>query len=213
MQSTWAKGIDNAALGGSGFLIAQNWLDLRAERGRSSFDQRHVVGVQTQYTTGATSGAGFLTNGRTGAFFREWTFATQLNFGTGLPLTPTFFSPVAGTGVTGSIRANYTGADPYAAPPGLYLNPAAYTAPAPGQWGNAGRNTITGPSQFTLNASAGRTFRWGDRLNADLRIDATNFLNHPVFPSWNTVITSAQFGLPNSAGQMRTIQTSLRVRF
>ena len=52
-----------------------------------------------------------------------------------------------------------------------------------------------------------------DLLNADLRIDATNALNHPVFPSWNTVITSAQFGLPNPAGQMRTLQTTLRVRF
>ena len=210
---TWAKAIDNAALAGSGFLIAQNWLDLSAERGRSNFDQRHVVSFSTQYTTGATSGPGFLTRGVGGALYREWTFTSQLNFGTGLPLTPTSFSPVRGTGVTGSIRANYNGADPYDAPPGLFLNPAAYTAPSPGQWGNAGRNTITGPSQFTLNASASRTFRWGDRLNADLRVDATNVLNHPVFPSWNTVITSAQFGFPNPAGQMRTIQTSLRVRF
>jgi hypothetical protein len=44
-------------------------------------------------------------------------------------------------------------------------------------------------------------------------VDATNVLNHPVFPSWNTIITSAQFGFPNPAGQMRTIQTTLRVRF
>ncbi len=211
VQYTWAKALDNAALGGSGFLIAQNWLDLRAERGRSNFDQRHTVVFQTQYTTGAAAG-GFLT-GRTGALLREWTVATQLNFGTGLPLTPTSFSPVHGTGVTGSIRANYTGVDPYDAPAGLHLNPAAFAAPAPDQWGNAGRNTITGPAQLSLNASAGRTFRWSDHLTGDLRVDATNALNHPVFPSWNTVITSAQFGLPNPAGQMRTLQTSLRVRF
>ena len=66
----------------------------------------------------------------------------------------------------------YTGAPLYDAPPGLLLNPAAYTAPPPGQWGNAGRNTITGPSQFTLNASLARTFRISDRVNTDLRIDA-----------------------------------------
>ena len=45
------------------------------------------------------------------------------------------------------------------------------------------------------------------------RLDAANVLNHPVFPSWNTIISSAQFGLPNPAGQMRTVQSSLRVRF
>ena len=150
---------------------------------------------------------------RTAARQRSGTVVTQLNYGTGLPLTPTSFAPVSGTGVTGSIRANYTGADPYAAPSGLHLNPAAYSAPAADQWGNAGRNSITGPAQFSLNASASRTFRWGDHLNADLRVDATNALNHPVFPSWNTVITSAQFGFPNPAGAMRVLQTSLRVRF
>jgi hypothetical protein len=211
---TYAKAIDNSSLAsGGGFLTAQNWLDLRAERSRSSFDQRHVVGFQTQYTTGATSGLGFLTSGRSGAFLREWTFGTQINYGSGMPLTAISPSPVQGTGVTGPIRANYTGVDPYDTPAGLYLNPAAFTAPPPGQWGNVGRNTLTGPGQLTVNATAGRTFRLGERVNADLRIDASNALNHPVFPSWNTVITSAQFGLPNPAGQMRTIQTSLRVRF
>lgn len=213
LNYTWAKAIDNAALAGVGFLTAQNWLDLRSERSRSSFDQRHVIGFQTQYTTGATSGLGFLSTGRSGAFLREWTFSSQINYGTGMPLTPTSPAPVRGTGVTGPIRANYTGADPYAAPLGLFLNPAAYAAPAPGQWGNAGRNTITGPNQLTMNSTITRSFRWGDRVSADLNISATNVLNHPVFPSWNTVITSAQFGLPNPAGQMRSVQTSLRMRF
>jgi hypothetical protein len=92
VQYTWAKGLDDAALGGSGFLIAQNWLDLRAERGRSNFDQRQVATFQAQYTTGA--GAGGFPTGRTGALFREWTVVTQVNFGTGLPLTPTSFSSV-----------------------------------------------------------------------------------------------------------------------
>jgi hypothetical protein len=213
-QYTWAKAIDNAALGGrgqGGFLIAQNWLDLRAERGLSNFDQRHVVTLQAQFTTGVGAGAFF--TGRKAAFFREWTVASQISAGTGFPLTPIYFAAVKGTGVTGNIRPDYTGAAVYDAPAGLALNPAAYSAPAAGQWGNAGRNSITGPSQFTMNASAGRTFQWSDRLNADLRVDASNALNHPVFPSWNTVIGSAQFGLPNPANAMRTIQTTLRVRF
>ncbi len=211
-QYTWAKSIDDAALGGSGFLIAQDWLNLRGERGRSNFDQRHALVFQTQYTTGAAPG-GLLGSGRAGALLREWTVATQINFGTGLPLTPASLLVVNGTGVTGSIRADYTGAGLYDAPPGLHLNPQALAVPAPGHWGNAGRNSITGPSQFSVNASAGRTFRWGDRLNADLRVDASNALNHPVFSAWTTMISSAQFGLPTAAGPMRSVQTSLRVRF
>ena len=213
MLYTYAKSIDNAALGGSGFLTAQNWLDLSAERARSNFDQRHTVTLTTQYTTGATSGLGFLNSGKKAVYFREWTVATTLTVGTGLPLTPSYYAPVPGTGVTSSLRGTYTGADIYDAPSGLHLNPAAFAIPAPGTWGNAGRNLITGPSQFVFNASLGRTFRMSDRFNSDLRVDATNILNHPVFPNWNTIITSAQFGLPSTANQMRTIQTSFRLRF
>ena len=43
--------------------------------------------------------------------------------------------------------------------------------------GNAGRNTINGPSQFSRNASAGRIFRpSADRFSWDIRLDASNAL-------------------------------------
>jgi hypothetical protein len=115
--------------------------------------------------------------------------------------------------VTGAIRPEYTGAPLYTAPSGLALNPAAYTAPLPGQWGNAGRNSITGPAQFELDTSIGRTFRLKDRFNLDLRVDSVNTLNHVTFTSWNTIINNAQFGLPVAANSMRNLQTSLRLRF
>jgi hypothetical protein len=115
--------------------------------------------------------------------------------------------------VTGSIRPQYTGAPLYNAPVGLFLNPAAYAAPPAGQWGNAGRNSIAGPSQFALNASLGRAFRLTERFGLDFRVDATNALNHVTFPSWNTTFNSSQFGLPNAANAMRSLQTTLRLRF
>jgi hypothetical protein len=120
---------------------------------------------------------------------------------------------VRGTGVTGPLRPDYTGADLYAAPNGLFLNPAAYTVPVAGRFGNAGRNTITGPSQFTLNGSATRSFRSSDRVSMDLTINLINALNHVTYPSYNTTLFSAQFGLPNTANPMRSVQTNFRVRF
>jgi trimeric autotransporter adhesin len=216
LQYTYSKSIDDAvALGGratGGSLVAQNWLDLSAERARSNFDQRHVMSFTMQYTTGMGLHGGSLLSGWRGAVIKEWTASTQVNAASGLPLTPVYPVVVPGTGVTG-IRPNYTGASLYDAPSGLFLNPAAYVAPAPGQWGNAGRNTITGPQQFSLNASAQRTFRINDRFSATLRFDSVNTLNHPTFPSWGTVVSSAQFGLQNPANGMRTIQTTLRVTF
>jgi hypothetical protein len=216
LQYTLSKSIDNAALGGRGqgvAVIAQDWLNLSGERGLSNFDQRHLVSAQAQYTTGMGLGGGTLMGGWSGGLFKDWTFVTQIDSGSGLPLTPVYSAAVRGTGVTGSIRPDYTGASLYAAPAGLFLNPAAVAAPAAGRWGNAGRNSITGPSRFGLNASMARTFRFSDRISADFRIDAANALNHATFPSWNTTITSAQFGLPVTANAMRTVRTSMRVRF
>jgi hypothetical protein len=193
--------------------IAQNWLDLGAERGLSTFDQRHLLNLQLQYTTGMGLAGGSLLSGWKGTLFKEWTWLTQITVGSGLPETPIYLAAVPGTGVTGSIRPDATGAPLYAAPSGLFLNPAAYTAPSRGQWGNAGRDSIIGPDQFALNVSMGRTFRLKGRFNLDLRLDSTNFLNHVTYTSWNTTFASTQFGLPAAANAMRSMQSSLRLRF
>ena len=193
--------------------IAQNWLNLRAERSLSNFDQRHNVSFQMQYTTGMGLRGGTLVNGWRGALYKQWTVVSTITAGTGLPLTPVYPVNSAGTGFTGYLRPQVTGAPLYAAPAGLFLNPAAFAPPIPGQWGNAGRNSITGPSQFVLGASLARTFQLSDRFSLDLRADANNALNHVTYPSWNTTVGGGLFGLPPYANAMRTLQTNVRVRF
>ena len=213
---TYSKSIDDSALGGRGqgsSIIAQNWLNLRGERGLSNFDQRHLLTFQMQYSSGMGKAGGMLMRGWRGRALKEWTFVAQVNAGSGLPLSPIYFSPVNGTGVTGTIRPDVTGAALYTVPQGLYLNSSAFAIPAPGRWGNAGRNSITGPSQFTTTASLGRGFKLTDRYNMDFRLDASNPINNVTFPSWVTNINSAQFGSPAMVNAMRTIQTTLRVRF
>jgi hypothetical protein len=220
-QYTYSRAFDDAPLMSGGIVtasqggaaIAQNWLDLRAERAPSSFDQRHQLNIQMQYTTGVGAGGGALLGGWRGAFFKGWTSAVQVTIGSGTPLTPVYFMAVKGTGVTGNLRPDVTGASIKDAPPGFFLNPAAFRAPAEGQWGNAGRNSIAGPSQFSFNSSLGRSFIVRDRYTIDLRVDATNSLNHATVKSWNTVVASAQLGLPNRGDPMRSIQTTLRLRF
>ena len=197
--------------------IAQNWLNLHAERSLSSFDQRHLLNLQAQYTTGEGLGGGTLMGGWPGRLFKEWTVVATSVVGTGLPETPIYLAAVPGTGFTGTIRPNPTGAPislstsiPRA---GQHLNPAAYSAPLLGQWGTAGRNSITGPSQISLDTSLARTFRPSGRFFLDAKVSATNLLNHPVFTGWNTTVNSTQFGLPLAPNPMRSLETSLRLRF
>jgi len=210
---TFSKAIDDAALGGrasGGSVVAQNWLNLAGERGLSPFDQRHLLTFNMQYTSGVGIKGGTLLSGWRGVALKRWTVLSSITAGSGRPATPTYpAATIANTAISGPIRPEYTGADVYDGPVGRFLNPQAFIAPLPGQWGNAGRDSIIGPTQFALNASMQRTFE--DVI--DVRLDATNALNHVTYPSWNTNASSLQFGLPNSANQMRQVQLTLRWRF
>ncbi|HWZ51156.1 MAG TPA: hypothetical protein VNW54_06810, partial [Granulicella sp.] len=194
-------------------LIAQNWLDLRAERSRSSFDQRHLVKFTFQYTTGMGLHGGSFFTGKRGALLKQWTIASELTAGTGLPQTPIYLTAVPGTGVTGTIRPNFTGANVYAGSAGYHLNSAAFSAPVAGQWGNAGRYSIEGPGSVTLDSSVARNFRLREPFSLDVRMDATNILNHVVYTGWNTITNSTTFGLPANTQAMRSLQISGRLRF
>jgi len=242
LQYTYSKSIDDdATLGGQGPVpaggvaptvpaatIAQNWLNLRAERGLSTFDQRNLLNVQIQYTTGMGMGGGTLLEGWRGKLLKEWTAAANITAGSGLPQTPIYLAAVNGTGVTGSLRPDRASGSIYAGSAGHFLNPSAFAAPQPGQWGTAGRDSITGPGQFTFNASLSRTFRVGKRYNLDIRVDSLNLLNHVVYSSWNTTLNpitnpgpdsvftpelNPLFGLPAAANAMRSLQLTVRLRF
>jgi hypothetical protein len=217
VQYTLARANDDAAAFAgadlSGAAIAQDWRNLAGEWGRSSFDQRHLLTTTFEYTTGMGAGGGALMTGAKGSLYKGWTISGQLNVGSGLPLTPVYLTSLAGTGVIGPIRAGYTGAPIGAQSPGYYLNPAAFAPPAAGQWGNAARNSITGPSQFSFNLGLARTFLWSARLNLEWHLDATNVLNRVTYASVNTLVGSPQFGLPDRANQMRKLQTTVRLRF
>ena len=214
VRYTLSKATDDAGaftgVSMSGSAIAQDWRHPAAERGPSNFDQRHLLTAQFQYTSGA--GAGSL-DGPRGSLLKGWTITSALTAGSGLPLTPVYLTSVGGTGVTGTIRPDVTGAPIDAVPAGFFVNPSAYAAPAPGTWGNAGRNSITGPKQFSLDAGIGRTFTWGARLNLDWRLNATNVLNRVTYRALNTIVGSPQFGLPTLANPMRKVQSSLRLSF
>jgi len=220
-QYTYSRSFDDAPMmaedigtaNQGGAAIAQNWLDFRAERAPSSFDQRHHINFQMQHTTGMGIGGGALMGGWKGVLFKEWTSALQLTAGSGFPLTPIYFAAVKGTGITGNLRPDVTGEPVMDAPPGFFLNPDAFRTPVGERWGNAGRNSITGPSQFSFDASLGCSFLYRDRYIVDFRVDVTNLLNHVTVKSWNATINSAQFGLPNRIDPMRSILTTLRLRF
>jgi hypothetical protein len=229
---TYSKSIDDDAyLGGAGHqtasgggsaqsaslstpsgTVAQNWLDPKAERSLSGFDQRQLLNLTATYTSGEGLGGGTLLGGWRGRVLKEWTVLGNMTFATGSPETPLYQAIVPGTGFSNIIRPDLTGASIYNSGTAAHLNAAAYSEPI-GGWGTAGRNSIEGPDQFTFNSSLARTFRPHGKWYLDVSVMSNNTFNHVAFTSWNSVVTNNQFGLPSSAGGMRSLQTTLYLRW
>jgi hypothetical protein len=209
------KASDNASSfggGSGGQAAAQDWLDLDAEWGPSSFEQRHQFVLQATYATGQGVSGGTLVPGLRGMLLKNWQVTANLTTGSGTPRTPTYrVTPVAG--ITGTVRPDLTGASLDDIPDGYYANPAAFAAPALGTWGNAGRNSIRGPNQFTLNAGISRAFPIQGRLTLNWNLNATNVLNRVTYSSIDTVVGSPEFGLPTATNPMRRITTNFSVSF
>jgi hypothetical protein len=213
----FSKSIDDAGTGGRGqgnTPVAQNWMDLSAERGLSSFDARHNLSLQLQYSTGMGVNGGTMLNGWKGALIKDWTVSGNITVRSGNPFTATVGgnrSQILGTAVSNTLRADATGLPVEAA--GMLFNTAAFAAPEAGDWGNAGRNTIPGPAVFSLNTSLGRIIRLGERRSADFQVQAQNLLNHVTITSWSTVLGANNFGLASGAAAMRSVTASVRFRF
>jgi hypothetical protein len=124
-------------------------------------------------------------------------------------------------GVWGACRPDLvSGQDPQAAPsagrtPELWFNTNAVTDAAPLTGGNLGLQSNTAPATKTLDFSLFKSFNITERWLAQLRMEATNFFNTPVFGTPGNNMQNSNFGQVTStyAGTERHIQFSLRLQF
>ena len=86
--------------------------------------------------------------------------------------------------------------------------------PAPGKQGNLGLTTIEGLGVIRFDANLSKTFRITESKSIQLRIDATNVLNHPTPPAPTLDINDSDFGLltGDKTGR-RAFQGQLRFTF
>lgn len=212
----YAKSIDNSStFGGAGNTVAQNWLDLSAERGLSSFDVRHQFTTNFVWTSPVAGPRNHIAaDSLTGRLLKDWQISGAITAQTGNPLTARVLGNsqrLAQTSGVGSGRANSTGQS-IDSDSGLF-NLNAFTTPVTGTFGDAGRNTIPGPGLFNLNVAFARSFNVSERRRIEFRVESNNVLNHVNYTGYTTVVNSVNYGLPSAAGTMRTLDAVLRFRF
>ena len=234
---TYSKSIDDASsIGGGASVVAQNAFDIAADRGLSSFDQRHKFTGTWIFELPFGENHRFLQKGALSHLLSAWQWSGDFTIASGLPFTPRVLgnSFDISRGVSGSLRADVTGAPVGISNPttGEWFNTAAFCAPAstfgsastPASgsacsnpngtaFGDAGRNIITGPSQFTLDMNLSKSITIKESRALEFRFQAANVFNTPYFSSINTVVNSLTYGQVTSVGNMRRITLLTRFRF
>jgi hypothetical protein len=221
---TFSKSIDDAAsIGGAGRTVAQNYLDLEAERGLSSFDVRNKLLINHMYQFPFGDQRRWLNKGGTMArVFGNWQLSGITTIQSGTPYTAQILGNLsnrAGTAAISNLRANATGLPvelPRSQRTALdFFNTAAFSLPDPGEYGDAGRDTIPGPGFVNFNMSLDKlvTFSREHGIRGDFRVESDNIFNTPKFAGLATVVNGQGFGRVTSVGAMRSVIFSLRLRF
>jgi len=217
---TLSKSTDN----GSGIrtldgdtLFPQDSFCLDCEWGPSVFDVRHRFVVSVLYELPFGDGKPFLQSGVGAAVLGGWQISTIINKSSGFPRTAYVGTDRSNTG-GGQDRPNVVaGQDPTL--PGdeqsiaHWFNTAAYVVQPAGTWGNAGRNTFTGPGITNVDASIIRNFRMGSK-SLQFRLEAFNVLNNPIWADPNTTLTSPLYGTITATRKpMRELQLGFKFVF
>ena len=166
-------------------MRVQDPLYWRADRGPVDFDRTHVFSANYVYELPFFKGKRNLV----GQVLGGWEVTGFLSFQSGLAMSPGISLSTAGL----ATRPNATGATITGAGSKLqWFNPAAFAAPAPGFYGNAGTGTIRGPGFAIWDASAGKQFPIWEKLRLRFAAEFFNFLNHT---NWSGVGTSLGPGI------------------
>jgi len=185
----------------------QNPNDRSADRGNCVNDRRHLLNLSYVLTSPHFRGAIL------DKLFGNWEHGGIVGKQSGAWLTPLVGQDISLTGV-GNDRPNLVG-DPPLSNPTLqqWFNTSAYARQAPGTFGNAGPYSILGPGGFTFDAMLSRRFPIREGQNLEVRFEAFNVLNHPVFGNPGTNLASSSFGKILSASDPRILQFAIKYNF
>ncbi len=184
------------SLSGIDPLVGDNW---KRNYGPAGFDRRHIASIYYAYDLPKVGKK--LTNSKVvSAIVDGWNISGITGIVSGSPFTPSFSTTnsvdFTGTPTSGS-RIDVVGnpyADVPAGTPGLphgvrYFNPAAFSVPAIGSFGNAGVNIMYGPGYINHDVTLARKIALGERREFQLKLEAFNVLNHVQFTGVNSGFT------------------------
>lgn len=208
-----------ANLGGSAGI--QNIYNLKAERSISANNIAQILSIAAVYSLPFGHGQewGAHWNRVTNGFLGGWQLNTIISAQSGDPLSINTVNTSHAN--NNGLRPNITGVSPNM--PGSiksrlngYINPAAFSQPAPFTFGDAPRvfGNLRGPAYHDIDLSLFKNFHVVGRLMAQVRAESSNVLNQVVFGDPNTNFSAQQFGVITSqANSPRALQFGVQFSY
>ncbi len=214
---TWSKSIDSGCSGWFGVegCSVQNPYQLAADRSVSATDLTHFLTTAWVYQLPFGQGALRTPHRALNLLLADWQVNGIVTLRSGQPYSARVSGDIANTANSEYMRLNLVG-NPVRSAPTVerWFDTTALAIPSAFTFGNSGRNILRSDGAFNLDASLFRQFHPREWLMAELRAEAFNATNHPVFgiPTFNA--SSPNFGrVLNTANSSRQLQLGLRLVF
>ena len=240
---TWSHCIGDLNIGdstgnaGAGYVMPNNRRFDRSNcqsneiGGTFSADRRQIFNATLVYRTPQ------LSNKLMTHLASDWVITGIYHAMSAFWLTPTLSTDVALTGATverpnlvlpNALSTSHGQACATSAPCVSWINSAAFATPAPGTFGNLGKNTVAGPAFWQFDLALAKEFRIYENHKIEFRAEAFNLMNSfragvPSAPGASglgaggsgvsTVIGTPTFGNITSALDPRIMQLALRYSF
>lgn len=194
---SWSHSIDTGSQGSAVLLEAPGG-SLLNNRGSSSFDVRHNLNASFSYRIPTLIAAGPVRR-----WLSNWNLSSTFQARTGFPLDVSSADQSLGLGFANTGRPDLVPGIPIwiqsgSVPGGRKLNPSAFIPVSDLTNGTLGRNVLTGPGLFQIDANLRRQFPVFRRSSLEMNLSAFNLLNHANFSNPVTYIGSPLFGQSTS---------------
>ena len=236
---TFSKSVDDTSSDSA--ESGQYGWERKESRGLSDFDIRHRFIFNYFYTLPVGRGRSWLRSGVASHILGGWRLGGIVSWRSGTPFNATvnmrtagyLFSPIRPNLLPGQSSNPTRGVSagcgdvPAGQPLGTferYFDPCVFAPPPPGTIGNAGRNTMIGPTVFNMDLSLQKEFSLDSKRRLQFRAEVFNLPNHTNF-SHNTAGSAIVFRgasgarnptagrVGNTATTARQIQFALRLSF